>query len=67
MTIAMKDVTTVLFALHLEYAQGITLDLDGTCSHALGDAVLPLSLPEPDDPPLTVNWQALVKMNEALA
>lgn len=67
MTIVMKDVTTVLFALHLEYAQGTKLDPDGTRSHALWGAVLPLSLPEPDDPPLAVNWQTLVKMSEALA
>jgi hypothetical protein len=42
-------------------------DPDGSCTCALWDAVLPLSLPEPTDPPITVTWRALVKMSEEYA
>lgn len=41
-----------------------TFDPDGSRTCALWDAVLPLSLPEPTDPPIAATWAALVKMSE---
>jgi hypothetical protein len=67
MVVDLKDVTTVLFALHLAKEQGAKLDHDGSRTRALWDAVLPISLPEPTDPPITATWRALVKVSEAYA
>lgn len=67
MTIAMKDVHLVLFALHVAAAQGTTLDPDGARTRALWDAVLPLSLPESGDPPLAETWAVLVQLAQAYA
>jgi hypothetical protein len=75
MRVEMKDVTTVLFALHLAKERGPKRNPDGswTCppwdpdssrTCAMWDAVLPLSLPESTDPPITATWRALVKMCE---
>ena len=67
MVVDVKDIHIVLFALHLAAAQGTTLDPNGARTRALWDACVPLSLPEPTDPPLTETWRALVTMSEAYA
>lgn len=67
MKVNVEDLSTVLFALHLEFARGTTLDLSGRRSNELYDAVLPLSLPEVSDPLRAVSWQALVTLCEAYA
>jgi hypothetical protein len=67
MMVDMKEIYLVLFALHLAKEQGTKLDPDGSRTCALWDAVLPLSLPEPGDPPLAASWQALVKMSQEYA
>jgi len=65
MRVDMKDLYIVLFALHVAAAQGTTLDPEGSRTRALWDACLPLSLPEPGDPPITESWAMLVKMSKA--
>lgn len=51
MKVDMNDVTTVLFARNLAYVQGARIDPDGTHTARLWEAALPISVPEPDDPP----------------
>lgn len=67
MMVDVKDVTTVLFALHLEFARGMKLDPSGVRSNELYDAVLPVSRPVPEDPLIAESWQARLKICETYA
>lgn len=67
MVVKMEELRVVLFAIHVAAAQGATLDPQGDRTKALWDALLPLSLPEPGDPPLIESWAALVKLSEMYA